>query len=152
MSEQPVADDTDTACPDLRLVADNTASSENQHEPVVIDTPAAVLDSDGQPVAPRAPLDVRLRETVLAFVRGLPAFGQVPASFRESIDYSQRGDWATSETSAKRVVHGLATVLAFVGTYPLVEGLGKAREKPVGLVLTVLLTIATVATITALLS
>lgn len=153
--------DTDTgervggadARPDLHLVREpDTAGTviDGTAETTVEVAPEPVTDREGNPITPQAPLDVRLRESTLAFLRNVPAFGHVPASFRESIEYSQRGDWATSDTSAKRVAHGLATVLAFVGTYPLVEGLGKAREKPIGLVLAVLLLIATVTTVTTL--
>lgn len=94
-----------------------------------------VLDADGNPVSGKAPLDVRVRDALLRGVYGIPAFGQVPASFADSIAYSQHGDWATSDNGLARVTHGLSTVLAYVATYPLVEGLGKAREKPIGFVL-----------------
>lgn len=105
--------------PDLRLVSDST-----EHDD------ATVLDTDGNPAVPQAPLDVRLRETAIRYLHGIPAFGQSPASFAESIEYSQTGDWATSESTAKRAVHGLATILAYLITYPLVDLLGKARTKP----------------------
>lgn len=155
--------DRDEQRPDLHVVR-------NDHEPasepdtdmgtgtsvVPVETttevtgPVPVLDADGNPVPAHAPLDVRIRTGALAFVRGVPAFGQVPASFRESLYYSQCGDWATSENGGKRVVHGLCTVVAYLATYPLVEGLGKAREKPVGLIVTLALLTALIHTLALL--
>lgn len=89
-----------------------------------------LLDSNGDPVTPQAPLDVQLRESLVRSLHGIPAFGQAPASFAEAIEYSQTGDWATSSNGAKRAVHGLATVITFVVTWPLVDLLGRHRTKP----------------------
>lgn len=103
--------------------SDDSQGAEGDHD-------GPLLDSNGDPVTPQAPLDVQLREIAVRYLHGLPGFGQRPASFAESIEYSQTGDWATSSNGAKRAVHGLATVLTFVVTWPLVDLLGKARTKP----------------------
>lgn len=121
--------------PDLHLVRHTEASPETDAE---ITGPIPVLSKDGQPVNPQAPLDIRVREGILAALKASPRFNQRPASFAESLEYSQRGDWATSEKGAKRAVHGLCTVIAFLATYPLDIAL-KARTKPVGFVLTIAL-------------
>lgn len=89
-----------------------------------------VLDTNGDPVTPQAPWDVQLTEAAVRYLHGIPAFGQRPASFAEAIEYSQNGDWATNTNGAKRAAHGIATVIAFVVTWPLVDLLGKARTKP----------------------
>lgn len=134
-------EDTDigTERPDLRVVpepaehvedvepAEETAEADSD----VVDVDAEpVLDTDGNPATPQAPVDVRLREMLIRSLHGIPAFGQSPASFAESIEYSQNGDWASSESTAKRAVHGLATILAYLITYLPVDVLGRARTKP----------------------
>lgn len=101
-----------------------------------------LLDSNGDPVTPQAPLDVQIREHAVRYLHGLPAFGQRPASFAEAIEYSQTGDWATSEKGAKRALHGMATVITFVVTYPLVDLLGNARTKPGPFAVALLIAIA----------
>lgn len=112
------------------LGEDTTAGVEHQDDDTDGDEPEALLDSNGDPVTPAAPLDIQIREHAVRYLHGLPAFGQRPASFAEAIEYSQTGDWATSEKGAKRAAHGLATVIAFVVTWPLVDLLGNARTKP----------------------
>jgi len=106
-------------------------------------------DEGGTRVTAQAPLDVRIKEKLSRGVRAVPAFGQVPASFAESWEYSQTGDWASSENGGKRIAHGFATAIAYTLTYPLVEGLGTARTKPIGLLLTVLVLAALARTATA---
>lgn len=107
-----------------------TADAEHQNDDNDGDEPEALLDSNGDPVTPQAPLDVQIREHVVRYLHGIPAFGQRPASFAEALEYSQNGDWASSEKGAKRAAHGIATVLTFIVTWPLVDLLGKARTKP----------------------
>lgn len=135
----PTKDTDDTPRPDLQVVRDAEPSEPGEDSAAGEDTgtddgqeagEAPVLDSNGEPVTPQAPLDVQLREAAVRYLHGLPGFGQRPASFAESIEYSQTGDWATSSNGAKRAVHGLATVLTYVVTYPLVDLLGQARTKP----------------------
>lgn len=134
----PTKDTDDTPRPDLQVVRDAEPSEPGEEPAAGEDTrddgqeaaDAPVLDSNGEPVTPQAPLDVQLREAAVRYLHGLPGFGQRPASFAESIEYSQTGDWATSSNGAKRAVHGLATVLTYVVTYPLVDLLGQARTKP----------------------
>lgn len=106
-----------------------------------------MVDADGNPVTPRAPVDVRIREAALHYLRGIPAFGKPLPSFADSIAYSQEGDWATSDKSVKRALHGVATVLAYLVTYPLVDLLGKARTKPGPFAIAVLIVIAAVSAI-----
>lgn len=112
------------------LGEDTTAVAEHQDDDTDGDEPEPLLDSNGEPVTPAAPLDIQIREHAVRYLHGLPAFGGRPASFAEAIEYSQTGDWATSSNGAKRAAHGLATVIAFVVTWPLVDLLGKARTKP----------------------
>lgn len=102
-----------------------------------------MVTSDGEAVQPQAPLDVRLRESALAALRDRPRFSQRPPSLAESIEYSQKGDWAVSDKGAKRIAHGLCTVLAYALTYPL-DLVLQARSKPIGFVLTVALLIAVI--------
>lgn len=135
----PPEDTDDTPRPDLQVVRDADRSEPAEEPAAGEDTgtgeseeagEAPLLDSNGDPVTPQAPLDVQLREIAVRYLHGLPGFGQRPASFAESIEYSQTGDWATSSNGAKRAVHGLATVITYVVTWPLVDLLGKARTKP----------------------
>lgn len=143
------ADQGESARPDLQVVRDpNPSDTGESVDPV--GEPAAELDEDaeplldstGQPVTPQAPWDVRLREQAIQTLHGLPAFGSSPPSFAESISYSQEGDWATSENGAKRAVHGLATVITYLVTYPLVDVLGKHRSKPGPFALVLLIVLA----------
>ncbi len=131
--------DTGTDRPDLRVVPDPAEPVEDVEEDTEADSDAdevdafaaeEVLDTDGNPAVPQAPLDVRLRETAIRYLHGIPAFGSSPASFAESMEYSQHGDWAVSESTGKRAVHGIATILAYLITYLPVEVLGRARTKP----------------------
>ena len=127
--------------PDLQVVREpaptepsekpDTAGTEDEAGAVADgDEAEPPLDSNGDPVTPQAPLDVQLRESLVRYLHGIPAFGQAPASFAEAIEYSQTGDWATSSNGAKRAVHGLATVITYTVTWPLVDLLGKHRTKP----------------------
>ena len=142
--ETPTPDPNDSAAepqrPDLHVVRDPEVPPESDTE---ITGPIPVVTSDGEPVQPQAPLDVRLRELALAALRDRPRFSQRPPSFVESIEYSQKGDWAVSDKGAKRIAHGLCTVLAYALTYPL-DLVLQARSKPVGFVLTVALLIAVI--------
>ncbi len=149
-SSPPSDPDDDQARPDLQVVRDSDlpepigepAADEHNVENGDGAEPEPVLDSYGNPVTPQAPLDVRVRETVVRHLHGIPAFGQPPASFAEAIEYSQNGDWATSTNGAKRAAHGLATILAFLLTYPLVDLFGKARTKPGPFVIAVAIAIS----------
>lgn len=127
----------DNSRPDLQVVREPDPSELVEEPDVEVsaeddgdEAAPPLLDSHGDPVTPQAPLDVQLRESLVRYLRGIPAFGTSPASFAEAIEYSQNGDWATSSNGAKRAVHGLATVITFVVTWPLVDLLGKHRTKP----------------------
>lgn len=123
--------------PDLHLVRNPPVPPEQDTE---ITGPIPVLGEDGAPIAPQAPLDIRLLENLGSFLKSRPRFAERPASFAESWEYSTSGDWTTEEKSLRRVLHGLCTVLAFAATYPL-EWLLKARTKPVGFLVAIALVI-----------
>lgn len=136
----PSDQDPDQRRPDLHLVRTPPVPPEEDTE---ITGPIPVLGEDGKPIAPQAPLDVRLLQILGAFLKTRPRFSERPASFAESWEYSTTGDWTTSEKSLRRVLHGLCTVLAYAATYPL-EWLLKAREKPVGFLVALALVIVIV--------
>lgn len=149
----PLPDEPEPARPELHVVrdTDNAALAVEADAPTEVEVPpetpaevtgpVPVVDADGEPVAGKAPLDVRIRSSMQNALSAIPALNEAPASFTESLEYSQRGDWCASDSTAKRVAHGLATVVAYIVTYPVVDLLGKARSKPIGFVLAVVLVI-----------
>lgn len=132
------ATDTDPAEEDTAAAAEVKTPPET---PAETTGPVPVVDADGQVVAPQAPLDVRIRNAVQQAIAAIPALSERPASFRESLEYSQRGDWTANDNAAKRVVHGLATLVTYLVTYLPVDLLGRARTKPIGFVLSLVLVI-----------
>lgn len=161
-AEPSEQDDSEPQRPELHVVRDDEPDADQDAEtPEVgeapeeteVETtgPVPVLDADGNPVTAQPPLDVRARCALTRGVRAVPAFGQVPASFAESWEYSQEGDWTSSESGAKRIAHGLCTVIAYTASYPFVEGIGAARTKPVRFVLTLIVLIALTYTAAAVL-
>lgn len=102
--------------------------------------PPPLPDEEGQYVKPLAPLDVRAREVVIRALKAIPSWNERPPSFVESIEYSQRGDWATSTNGFKRGIHTAATIVVFVLTFPLDLAM-KLRPKPIAFVLTIVLLI-----------
>lgn len=139
--------------PDLHVVRPNNNSPDNAdgqvdgqvdgplvppETDVELTGPIPTLGVDGTPLTPLAPWDIRARAAVVAAFKASPRWSEPPPSFAESLEYSSRGDWATSDKGAKRAIHVLATVLAFLVTYPL-DLVIKFRAKPIGLVLTVVL-------------
>lgn len=145
-------DQHEPARPELHVVREQTAP---EHAGEVIDgalvetDPEPVVGHDGEPVDPQAPFDVRLREAALRHAHGVPAFGKALPSLAESLEHSQHGDWATNPNGVKRAVHGLATLVAYTVTWPLVDVLGRARTKPGPFAIAVLLVIAAVSAIAA---
>lgn len=149
----PVSDEPEPARPELHVVrdTDNGATAVEVDAPTEVEVPpetpaevtgpVPIVDADGELVAGKAPLDVRIRNNIQNALSAIPALNEQPASFTESLEYSQRGDWCASDSTAKRVAHGLATVVAYTVTYPVVDLLGKARTKPIGIVLAVALVI-----------
>lgn len=152
----PSPDESDPSRPDLHVVraADTAAADDADDEttesdsdvppetPVETTGPVPVVNDDGEAITPQAPIDVRIRQMLLGAVRALPALSEPPASFRESLEYSQTGDWAVRDNTGKRAVHGIATVLAYVLTYPVVDLPAKARSKPIGFILCLALLVA----------
>lgn len=130
----PESEAGDESRPDLRIVRDTDTPTDTP-APAETDTERTgeipVLDSDGTPVAPKAPLDVRVREQLVAFARTVPGLTTAPPSLSESLEHSQHGDWTTSESSAKRAAHGLATVVAYLVTFPA-DLVVHLRCKPLG--------------------
>ncbi len=122
--------------PDLQIVRDETPPGPPPEEDTEITGPIPVVDADGNTVTARAPIDVRAKEAAVAALAHRPRFATRPPSFAESLEYSQSGDWAATDNTAKRVAHGLATVVAYIATYPL-DLVLRARGKPIGFVLTV---------------
>ncbi len=134
MSVEPIKNDPPgpSQRPELRVIRSEDVPPESDTE---ITAPIPVVDSDGKPVQPQAPLDVRIRDAALAALRNLPRLTERPPSFVESLEYSQHGDWTASDNGLKRAVHGLCTLLAYLLTYPL-DIVIRVRAKPIGFVLT----------------
>lgn len=149
MTTEPTPNEPESQRPDLHVVRDTdpaeadtaeveaTATTEVEappETPAETTGPVPVLDADGEVVTPQAPLDVRVRTSIQAAVSAIPSLTERPASFKESLEYSQTGDWCASDNTGKRVAHGLATVIAYIVTYPL-DLIQRARTKPIGFVL-----------------
>ncbi|MBB3053568.1 hypothetical protein FHS23_004622 [Prauserella isguenensis] len=122
--------------PDLQVVRDEDPPEPPPEHDTEITGPVPVLDSEGNPVAARAPIDVRLKEAAVGWVAARPRMATRPPSMAETLEHSQRGDWAAADNGAKRAVHGLATLLSFVLTYPL-DVVLRSRDKPIAFVLTI---------------
>lgn len=122
--------------PDLQIVRDEDLPAPPPEQDTEITGPVPVLDSEGNPVTGRAPIDVRVKEVAVGWVAARPRMTTRPPSMAETLEHSQRGDWAAADNAAKRAVHGLATLLTFVLTYPL-DVVLRARDKPIAFVLTV---------------
>jgi hypothetical protein len=92
-------------------------------------------DDEAEPVTPQAPLDVRVLEMLSDFFQARPRWSERPPSTAEAWEYALRGDWTTNEHSARRVLHSVCVVIAFVVTYPIEWLIHIARQKPTGCLL-----------------